>query len=292
VATLAGLVQDCFNAVYGIAQQKRPQEDTNNAQVLAAATSMTPDTPTMWKRGDYAEFQPDGEIVIFTADSAGATTIRKGQRGTTDAQQEAGDVILKNPTFPIHMIQALINEVVDHDLWPEVWSWHHDTLTFTAGDTTYNLDAYIEDVVMVYQYNLNSDGKFYPLERHRWRIERQINTAVSTNSNLLRLHSVKDETATVYYTAKRRPNSADLANLDAALEDLIPYAVLGKLANLGMIEDRYDPPRGDRSEREGGRARDYRTYMSEFLRMKNNYRKTLQAEVRPEREFVRKRTSW
>lgn len=275
-----------------MAQQKRPPEDTNNAQVLAAATSMTPDTPAMWKRGDYAEFQPDGELVIFAADSAGATTIRKGQRGTTDAQQEAGDVILKNPAFPIFLIQKMINEVIDHELWPEVWSWHLDSLTFTAGDTTYTLDAYIEDVADVYQYNLNSDGHYHPIDRAQWRVLNQRDSTLATNGGLLRLSKVHDDSATVFYTAKRRPYSADIANLDSRIDDLIPWAVLGKLAAAGMLQDRIDPPRGDRDEREGGRARDYRGYMGEFLRMKNNYRKALEAEVKIQRQFIRRPTRW
>ncbi len=295
MATLAGLVDDVFRKLYGAHPDKRPKEDTLSGALGIGATSMSVTTDTMWRRDDYAEFA-DGEIVVCAADgSSGTVTIRRGQRTTTDAAHSSGDVMYRNPDFPRYLIEDYVEEVVNNDLWSRdegVWSWHQGTISFTSGDTTYSLPAFIEDVVEVYQYNLNADGKYYPIQRNAFDVALEQNSAVATNGALLRLRFVQDENATVYYTGKRRPDSTDLANLDSRIDPLIPWAVLGKLAAAGMIQDRIDPPRGERDEREGGRARDYRGYMGEFLRMRNKLNKLLSTEVWHERQPRVRRRAW
>ncbi len=294
MATLAGLVNDAYNFLYGMAQMERPKEDTLNGGINNAVTSLTPTTVAMWKRDDYAEF-PDGEVVVFAADSAGATAVRRAQRATTAGIQADKAVMYKNPLFLRTQLEDLVNETVDNSLWEDVWSWHQDTLTYTIGDTTYDLDAYVEDVVKVYQYDLSSSNHLHPIPRTWWEVERKVAAAVSANQNLLRLRRVHDTTATVYYTAKRRPSSADLTNLDSRIEPLIKWAVAGKaLSGLRSSSQRYDPAHQIRNEAEGGPSRDYRNLMGEFLRQKTELNRTLRREIPEERIFVRRqrRRSW
>ena len=279
MTSLALLTDDVYGVLYGVGRAERPAEDTLAAQFLTASTSLTPTTTTMWKRGDYLEFD-DGELVIFAADSAGATEVRRAQRGTTAADHASGDVVTRNPTFPRYEIERLINQVVRNDLWPNVWSWEVTTLSYVAPDTTYDLGDYIEDVVTVYQYNLNSDGRFYPLDQTMWDVESQINAAAGAASgNLLRLVRVQDEDETVYYTAKRRPHPDDLTNMSDEVAELIPWAVAGKLEGQRSASIRHRPETGVTERVEGGLFRDYRGFMSEFLRMRKQLNTKLVREV-------------
>jgi hypothetical protein len=295
MTTLAALVDDCYGMLYGSAQAERPREDTlvnlvsDDADVTWEFT-----TPAMWKRDDYAEAADTaGEIVIMTTDHPAATndvTVRRGQRGTTAkvAGYSAGDVFYKNPNYPRYEIERLINQVVRSELWPDVWTWHQDTLSFVSGDTTYNLDQYVTEVTSVYQYDLNSDGKFHPLPRTWWSYERQINTAVSTNSNLFRLYAVHDEAETVYYTAKRRPHPDDLANMSDELAELVPWAVVGKLQPGRGVAKR-SRPKSSQDDSEGGALRDYRGFMAEFLRMRKQLKLVLMDEIPAELVFKPRR---
>ena len=147
MATLATLVDDCYGILYGIGQAERPAEDLINGSLAQGATSVTMDTDKLWKRGTYAEFVTDGELIIFAADASGATTIRRGQRGTTDVAQADNSLVYRDPTFPRYEIERLINQVVRDDLWPNVWSWHKDTVSFVSADFMYPLDAFIEAMI-------------------------------------------------------------------------------------------------------------------------------------------------
>lgn len=285
MATLASLVQDTLNLLYGaIPLLTRPEEDVLNGLITSGATSLTPTTTAMWKRDDLAEFQPDGELVIFAADSAGATTVRRAQRGTTAAAQADGDTMVKNPHFPIIDVQRAVNQTIRNDLFPHVWTWHQDTLTWTAGDYLYDLDAYVVEVVEVYQFNLNSDGRFHPVPNSWWDYEQQINTAVATNTGLFRIAKVFDADATVYYTAKRRPDAADIANFSSEIADLIPWAAAGKMMATRGAQVSLDAARSrhDESNRETSY---YRTFMAEFLRMRDALNLILRDEVREEPRF-------
>ena len=294
MATLAGIVTDVYEMLYGIAQVERPSEDTQATTTLATGgLALEMDTPTLWRRGDIAE-ATDGDIVLFTEDhpSSGTAAIRRSQRGSTATEHTSGAVWAKNPTYTRVQMERFIKEVIRTDLWhPDkgVWTWHHGTVTYADGDTTYDLPAYIEDISVMYQYDLSSDERLHPLPRSRWVVERQINTSVSANSNLLRLRQPFDSSATVYYIGKRRPHEDDLTNMSDEVAQLIPWAVVGKMmAGVRAAAKRLDPPRQDRDTVEGGELRDYRGFMSEFLRQKNQLNRRLLAEVKEEREFIPK----
>lgn len=289
MATIADLVLRTEEILYGTGLWERPDEDvTTGALANTSATSLTVSGANMWKRGDYLEFVPvDGsvdEVCYVAANSSGTLTIRRGQRNSTAAAQGSGDVIRRNPAFTRVAIGQKIEHVVNNQLWPHVWSWHSDTLTFAAGDQLYDLDPYVEDVVRVYQANINSDGTFAPIDNGRWDVVRQVNTAVSANSNLLRLDWVWDENSTVYYEGKRRPNYADLANIDDRLADLVPY---GAAAHL--LYDR--APQVDMSSKRSGRsggganASYGQLFDARFNEMVDQYRRQLLGEVPEEPKF-------
>ena len=279
MTTLALLTDDVYGILYGVGRAERPKEDTCGV-LTDSGTSATMGTAALWKRDDYAEFADDGELMIFTADASGATDVRRGQRGTTAVSHLADAVVYRNPTFPRYEIERLINQVVRNDLWPHVWTWETDSLPYVSADTTYDLGAYIEDVTTVYQYDLNSDSRFYPLDQTAWDVERQINaSAGAASGNLLRLMRVQDEDETVYYTAKRRPDPADLANMSDEVAELVPWAVAGKLEGERSAAVRHRPATGLTDRMEGGLFRDYRGFMSEFLRMRKQLNTKLALEV-------------
>lgn len=289
MATVADLVLRTEEILYGTGLWERPDEDvTTGALANGTATSLTVGGANMWKRGDYLEYVPvDGtidEVVLVHANSSGTLTIRRGQRNSTAAAQGSGDVVRRNPQFTRVAIGQKIEHVIDNQLWPHVWSWHKDTLTFTSGDHLYDLDQYVEDVVAVYQADIDSDGRYAPIDTGRWEVVRQVATAVAANSNLLRLRWVWDENSTVYYTGKRRPFYADIANIDNRLADMVPYGAASHL-----LYDR--APQVDnttkRSGRSGGNAA--ATYAqifdARFREMRDQYRRQLMTEVPEEPRF-------
>ena len=192
MATLGAMTDDVLDMVYGIARIERPAEDTLDNAVTAVddvAWEMT--TPALWKRDDYCEDQAAGEIVIMTTDHPAAgndVTVRRGQNGTTAlASYATTDVFYKNPIFPRYRIERFISETVDNDLDPHVWNVGETTLSYTVGDTTYEMPTDCYDVLNVYQADLNSDGKFYPIDKRSWGYVPVVAAAESTNQNFLRL---------------------------------------------------------------------------------------------------------
>ena len=299
MATLASLVDDTYDLIYGFDQTLRPAEDTLDTLVSDdsdVAWRFT--TPSVWRRGDMAEAADGvGEIIYLAQNHPDASdvTVRRGQRGTTAkvAGYSAGDVFYKNPKFPRYRVERAVNQIVRSDLWPHVWSWHQGTVSFASGDYTYSMPQYIEDVVHLYQVNITGDGTFNPISRDLWDVERQLATTVATNKNLFRLRYVHDEAETVHYVGKRRPHPDDLANLDDILADMVPYAAAAKLMLQEAPKSRSNPARQDKDRVEGGETRDYRGLMAEFLRMRSQYSKQLRLEVRPEAKFrQRRRVAW
>lgn len=280
MASVHSLYLATFDILYGTVLGEHPAEDTLASTVSGTGdTSWTWDTPAMWKRGNYAEAaDTTGELVYIAVDNG--TTVRRGQRGTTAAASySAGDVFYRNPKFPHYLIDDMVRQVVDNDLWPHVWTWHQDSLSYTTGQTVYDLDEYVEDVVRVSQYDLNGSGKWYPIENRYWDTERQVASAVSTNSNMLRLRWVHDEDATVYYTAKRRPDTGDLGNVSDEIADIVPWAAAAKVIAARGVSKRQRPIVDDAQQTEGGEFRDYRSLMAEFLRMRDQLRRKLMDEV-------------
>lgn len=291
MATIGDLILRTEEILYGSGLFERPDYDAINGAIAnGTATSMTIDTSGFLQRQDIAEFAPDngsiGEIVRAAAVSGTTITIDRGIRNSTAAAQSDNALYRRNPAFTRVAIDEKIQHIMDTPgiLWPKVWSWHHDSLTFTTDDHLYDLDAYVEDVVAVYQSDIDSDGKFAPIDPGLWDVERQINTSVSANSNLLRLGRVFDENTTVYYTGKRRPAYADLANVDASLANLIPRGAAALL-----LQDR--GPQVDGSQRRSGKsgaqtlfAYGDRLY-AQFLSDIRDFRRALITEVPEEPKY-------
>lgn len=289
MATLAGLVDRTYEILFGVAQVERPAEDTISAEL--SGTSITVATDSMWKRGDYAEFD-DGELVIFVADASGATTVRRAQRGTSSSTQASGNVIRKNP-WPLRItVERMVNEVVLNELWPTVWTWHQGTISYTLEDHLYDLPEYIEDVVTLEQANVDGDGKFRPLSTNLWDVERQLSASIATNKTLLRLDRPYDVDSDIYYRGKRRPHPDDLGNLDEILETVVAWGAAAKCFVTSAGGASSDRARNQRRDAEVNRAM-YQMLMGEFLRMKDERNRQLMKDVRPDMRWrPRMRKAW
>ena len=294
MATIGAMTDDVFDMVYGIARIERPAEDT-----LVNAVSGTTDvawemtTPALWKRGDYCEDQAAGEIVIMSTDHPSAgndVTVRRGQNGTTAlaAYATTTAVFYKNPVFPRYRIERFINETVDNDLFPHVWMVGETTLSFTVGDTTYEMPTDCGDVLQVYQSDLNSDGKFYPIDTQAWEYVPVVASAESTNLNFLRLRHVIDETGTVYVTYKQKPSSASLSDLSTSLAAMVPWRVVGKLlAGTRLTPARAAPGRATPVANQSGSqlSRDFAAFDVEFRRMRKDEQNRLNKQVPIQKRF-------
>lgn len=283
MADLDSLCDATLDILYGLDQYEHPREDTLGAAIAdGTTTTMTPTTPAMWKRDDLCEFPATDEIVRIAADAVTTATIRRGQRGTTAAAQADGAVMVKNPPFPRIKVKDEIGKVIRSELWPHVWSWHKDSLTFTAGQATYELDNYIDAVVLVYQEDIESDGQFHPLHPGWWDVERQVDAA--TNDRWLIVHKVFDPSELVYFTAKRRPHPDDVANMSDEVADLVPLITAARMMMRRGPGLREAQPRSQRDQ-DGRRMSDYRSLTAEFIRERDQLRRLLLEEVRPDMRF-------
>ena len=180
-ATLAGLILDVEDMLYGLAQVERPREDT----LLSAVGSAVDVTwrfayPSMWKKDDYAEYAPSagtvGEVVIMAEDhptAAADVTVRRGQlRTSAAASYVAGDVFRKNPAYPRQKIERFIYEVIDSQMWPHVWYRTGRTITtYNSNDSYYPLAAADFAVEEVYQIDLTPEtlgACSYAVATNRW----------------------------------------------------------------------------------------------------------------------------
>lgn len=293
MATLATLTADVREMLYGTGQWERPLEDTLSTAVTNASdTEWRFVTDAMWKRGDYAEFY-DGsttspEVVLLTEDHPpGAdATVRRAQRNTTAAGGfSVGDVFLRLGPGAVTALQIerFINQVIDTDLWPAVWMLTERTLTYTSGDTTYELNANDVDVLRVYQYNIGSDNKFWPVPRSEWEVVGQTSTSVSSTGKLLRLFSVHSPAETVYYTARTKPSSSNIGDLSTALVEMVPWAVVAKLIP-GVLQQ---PSRHRRGRERGNQPMiDATYYRQEFDRMRAQHRNELLSQLQPYKRWV------
>lgn len=299
MATLATLTQDVYNMLYGMAQVERPAEDTLSTLVTDDAdVEWRFATPTLWNRGDIAEDQAAGELVYITEDhpSAADVTVRRGQRGTTAkvAGYAAGDVFYKNPVYTRQDIERFINETIDNDLWPNVWMWGEHSFSFSSGDTTYEMPANCGDVAQVYQYDLGSSSRLYPIDTRLWEYQGLLNSAVSTNQNFLRLRRVHDETATVYVTYKQKPLSSAIDDLSDEVAAMIPYRVVGKLlAGVRIAPSRTAPGRSSPvvNTSDSQLYRDFAAYDVLFRQMRKQEWNRLTKQVPVQRRF-RSRRVW
>lgn len=296
MADLASLTADVFDMLYGVAQVERPAEDTLATAVSSAAdVSWQFTTPAVWGRNDYGEDAAAGELVVFAAahPDAGDATVRRGQRGTTAlAAYAAGDVFYKNPTFPRHVVERFINETVDGDLFPHVWTWASTTVSWVTGQTTYELPADCEGVGAVYQADIDGDGRFHPIDRSLWEYVPVVDSALSSNGNFLRLFRVYAEDETIYVTYKQRPSSAALASMSDELAALVPWGVLAKLlGGTRVAPARSAPGRSTPIPQVSGSQllRDYAFFDQQFRQMRADEKRRLRGQVFQQKQRRRAR---
>lgn len=287
MASLASIIFDTEEMLYGMARVERPDEDTvGSGGIDGSATTLPVSTVAMWKRGDFVEVAAAagavGEIMVAAADgAAGNVTVRRAQRGSTAAVAAAGDVLRRNPLFPRTVLARFVEEVVAGELWPHVWYRSNRTLTYTANDRTYPLDAADVDVISVYQYDVDGNQEFIPLHRGAWDV-REVDTTVAASGRLLLLSTPPSVSDTVYYTARTRPTFAGISSIPEQVAAMIPWAVCGKvLGGTRSSAWRFDPNRQGLPEvQDGGPSRDWRFFTTEFLRMRAEETRRLRVEER------------
>lgn len=284
MATLAQVRADVEDLLYGIEQVQRPAEDTLNDSggISDSDTEAQFSTESMWKRGDYAEFVPDGELILFTEDhpTAATATIRRGQRDTTAAAQSDGDVVRKNPVFPISLIERMINETIDYELWPKVWMRVERSLTWASTDTSYELDAADHEVERVYQWDLDSYEDLYEFDPGWWRVV-TVNTALETSGRALMIDRVWDtNTTTVYYTVRQRPRSSAITDLTSELITAVKWGAAAKCIAARYPSDANRTDRGRLETRES-----YVLWRQEFERALDRINRRLLNELPPRRTY-------
>lgn len=293
MASLADLILQIEDKLYGMASVERPAEDVIDANMTDSVTSMTITNDNLWERNNYAEFAPSdgsvGEVVILGADLTGSVaTVRRSQRDTTAVAHTSGDVIRKNPKYTRRMIEREIEALVRTSLWPRVWYKTERTLSWDPSDFVYDLDDADFDIIQMYQYDIQSDGHLRQFPRGWWDVLPQVATGISTTGHALKLNKTFDDVEPVYYTALTKPNMTDIANMSDEIADLIPWGVTGRL--LGGVRTapfRHDPNRaGVMESHDGGAARDWRFFENVFQLMLDQENRRLRYEERSYRQKV------
>lgn len=290
MATLADLRERTLHLLYGAPTEERPPVDTLESNITSGSTSLDVNNPDLWKVGDYVEF-PDGELAVIVSQTGPTETVLRAQWGTTAASHSIGDVIRKNPPYPISAVDQAIEDVITNDLWPKVWMWSRGTVTWSAGDHVYDLPADVLEVDVVYQ--LPADEKIWkPFPTGWWDVEQQIHTDVATNSSMLRIANVFYSDQPIYYIGRQRPTFAGIADISDEVATTIPWGaarnmVAGRGAGL-----RLDPSQNVRTD-DGAITRDYRVLALEFDRRVDQLHRKLYQEVTPSPRWrPRMRRSW
>lgn len=238
MATLDSLRVDTETILYDVLHDFRPWEDTLVAAITAGATVMElAADDDVWKRGDIAEFVDNGEMVILATDhpaDGNDVTVRRGQRSTTAASQSLGAVVRRNPMFPIEMIERWVNQTIDIDLnrHPKVYTVNQRSLTWSDDDFLYPLNTVDDDVIEIYQYDIETqnDLKWFP---NGWWDVVTPNTAVSA-TKAIQLRTVRDQSLPVYYSAKSWPKSSGISDLSDDIAEVVPWRAASKALRARM----------------------------------------------------------
>lgn len=262
--------------------ESEPQTDSLSALVAAAATSMSVNSSTSWKKGEIAEEQTAGEQVLVTADGVGGTvSIRKGHNGTTDAQIASGVILHKNPRFSWAQIDQAIATRVD-GLWPGVWVVSTTTITPSTTADIYNVPTDYKGFLSLGHAQTGSVTEI----RSPSYVEEISNvaTAILASGMGLRIRGWhrSDQNATLYYKAK-----ATTANMPAALERAVAHGAAEEL-----LENEAAKHAGDGSEQGQGKVRSALTASrfqgARFNDLIRSYEAGLQY-AHPVRRYVRPR---
>lgn len=279
MATLAGLILDIEEMLYGMAEVENPPEDTATA-ANAAATTITVAHQNMWHKDDQGEFVGAdgavGEIVRVSSDpTTTSVAVRRGQRQTTAATWASGSVIRKNPKYPRVAIQRAIEDVIRLDLsvGNGVYLHTNRTLTPVDGDHTYEMNANDFDVVHMWQV-IDSEPK--PIQSGFWRVVPLTDSSLSSTGRAIRLFRFYDIASTVRYVAKTQVTTT-YADIPDDLAAVIPWFACARLlggTRVGAF--RYDPNRQGMAEsQESGPSRDWRYFANAATLDLQKYRREL-----------------
>ncbi len=287
MATLTEIVDDTYDLLYGVAQVERPKTDTLNGALNSSVTTAAWDTATMWKRGDFAESEENGEILEMLVD-AGTTIIRARPRGqTTAAAQSDGGVFARNPTHPRYLVERMINQVIDNELANKVWIRNHRSLTPVLGDSMYNLDVDDIDIDFMYQFDIAGDNRLRPLPFGWWDVPTPVHADAASTLNVLVLRRVHNQEEDVYYATRTRPNSSDIADIPDDIVACISWLTVGKLLSSKVAPQRSRASRNpQRVSQSGDRLlRDASFFRAEGERMVKDVQLRLRRELQKDKQF-------
>ena len=154
------------------------------------------------------------------------------------------------------------------------------TFQLSATDSTTVLEGTADSVgtwtlfKQVFSHSEFPDA-FYEL------ITDQATTADSTGRSIL-VRRVVDPSDTIYYVARTRPSSSDIASLPTELANAVPYGVLSRLTGGTTVRSRYAPA----SQQSTVSYADAGWFRGEFNRMLDETRTRLLKELQPQKHWV------
>ncbi|MFH2073205.1 MAG: hypothetical protein ABIJ75_10190 [Actinomycetota bacterium] len=121
---------------------------------------------------------------------------------------------------------------------------------------------------------------------HTWKERIDVATAESSTGNSLQVDAWIDGDHPVYYTARTRPLTANVASFTADIADLIPWGAMARLMGMVSVRDRSDPRR--RSEHDAAQQpfADSEFFRARFLEGKRSLHHRLIGEKAPQKRFI------
>jgi hypothetical protein len=197
----------------------------------AAATDVTvPDGQTSKFRTQMMfEFNDDtGERleVDSTDPTTNKVTALRAREGTAHAAHTNGTDIVIEPRFSYPQASDTLSEIIDGELWPDVWIFGESTLTYHSTQDYYDPSVTdIEQLVSAYQL---VSGHRYSIDFH-W-LSPEVADDVNFPDGAISIPIVVDY-STIYFAYRVRPT---LANLTTTLERLV---LMGAGAELLELEE-------------------------------------------------------
>ncbi len=267
MATQADVRQRIKNELYSIHLPLRPFVHQINGAILAGATAIVVDDGGNFAAGDIIEFE-DGEQAFVLSVATNTLTVIRGWNGTTAAAQADNAVILKNPRFPVALIDDKVDETLNE--LEGIGIWTHTTGSFALDTSTpkYWYPLAETDLIKVITVYFEKDTTLEPVALPGWKYVEGVPSAEFTQAKGLRLHNYGglSNGDTVYYTYRQRIDA--VGDLKVRQEGLAIYGAMYKLLGTEITPRTHDPgKRTDRTVQPGQESRDSTWYLREFRRL-------------------------
>lgn len=218
MTTVADLIEECFNHLYGgYRQTYNVLDGAHNASTTSIILTYPPDST-----GPGSFLAIDDELVyVITIDRSTKTaTVIRGQRGSTAATHADGALVEVNPRFPRFRVKAKLQEEIRS--WPEsVYRTTAVNLDTTSGTNGYDLTGIGSDFHNVLDVQLGPPNGSTHVDWTRvgYQVVRDADTAAFASGTGLIITGILPVESRDFRVIVSRPFDVDTWDDSTDLED-------------------------------------------------------------------------